>query len=144
MEGFVTLAHLLAYFLVTASVFTENLWQKFLNTWLISSTLIGVYGLFQIAGLAEIHQGGVRVDASFGNATYLAVFLLITFFISLYKFWRTESSSFKYAYGVLGLLQLFVLYHTATRGAILGLFVGLLVTALYIALFEKENKKVRK
>lgn len=144
MEGFVTIAHLFAYFLVLASVFTEKLWQRFLSTWLISSALISVYGLFQIWGLAEIHQGGVRVDASFGNATYLAVFLLITFFISIYKLWRAESSGFKYAYAGLALLQLFVLYHTATRGAILGLFAGLLVTTLYIALFEKENKKVRK
>lgn len=144
MEGFVTLGHLLAFFMVSASVFTEKLWQRFLNSWLVSSALISIYGLFQIWGLAEIHQGGVRVDASFGNATYLAVFLLVSFFIALYKLSRSESRNVRIGLGVLSILQLFILYHTATRGAILGLFVGLFVSALYIAIFGRENKKIRK
>ncbi|HYC82968.1 MAG TPA: hypothetical protein VEB60_00260, partial [Candidatus Paceibacterota bacterium] len=69
MEGYVTLLHLAAYFIVLVSmVKTEKLWNRFLSLLLAVGVVQGAYGLFQIAGLIDIRQGGTRLDGTFGNA----------------------------------------------------------------------------
>jgi O-antigen ligase/tetratricopeptide (TPR) repeat protein len=132
MEGLVSYLHLAAFWLVIASVFkTDRIWRAFLNSSLVVSFIIVVYGFLQLAGLAEIHQSSVRLDATLGNATYLAVYILINIFIALYLLLGTKvSRPLKYLYSVLLVLQLIILYHTATRGAILGLIFGLLVASV--------------
>ena len=77
MEGLVTLIHLLGLFFVTASVLkTEKSWSRFFHTSIFVSVILGIYGLFQLSGAITINQGGVRVDGTLGNATYLAVYKL--------------------------------------------------------------------
>lgn len=144
MEGFVTIIHLWMYFVVITSMFTKELWNKFINTWLVSSVIISVYALFQVMGALEIHQSGTRVDASFGNATYLAVFALFNIFFCFYQYIRTESKNFKILYGILSAVLMFVLYSTATRGAILGFLGGVILMAILIAFTVKDNPRVRK
>jgi O-antigen ligase/tetratricopeptide (TPR) repeat protein len=83
MEGWVTLVHLFAYFVVAGSMLVkEKLWDKFFQTTLGVNLVVIVYSLLQIRGLLTINQGGVRVDATFGNATYLAVYALFHIFIA--------------------------------------------------------------
>lgn len=86
MEGWVTLIHLLAYFIVvTATLTKEKLWDAFLQTALGVNCVVVLYSLLQIGHLLVINQGGVRVDATFGNATYLAIYTVFSIFIaSLY------------------------------------------------------------
>jgi O-antigen ligase/Flp pilus assembly protein TadD len=83
MEGWVTLAHLLVYFLIAGTVLTRDLWDRFLQTWLGVSLVTILYSIVQVAGLIRINQGGVRTDATFGNAAYFAIFAIFTAFISL-------------------------------------------------------------
>ncbi len=131
MEGFVSLLHLGAYFLVMISVMQEKLWRKWWHTSLVASGLMGFVSLFQFLGWVNISQGGARVDGTFGNPIYLAVYMLFHIFIALFflrREWVNKSS--RWIYGGLLLLQLFVLYHTATRGAILGLIGGAIVLGL--------------
>ncbi len=143
MEGFISLLHLGAFFVVISSVFDENMWKKWWNTNAAVSALMIVYCLFQLGGAVEIHQGGVRVDGTFGNAAYLAVYMLINIFISILLLIRTRGRGLRWMYGALTLGQLVILYYTATRGAILGLLGGILLSAL-INLFNKEDKRLKK
>ncbi|MFC1721252.1 O-antigen ligase family protein [Patescibacteria group bacterium] len=148
MEGFVTLLHLGAYFTVLASVLkTEKIWNWLLHTTLGANVIMGLYGFSQLAGNTVINQGGDRLDATFGNATYFAIYALFHIFIALFLFVRRK--------GVIGgwmksfyvgtiLLNLIMLYNTATRGAMLGLIGGAFLMTLIIAVFEKENVKLRK
>jgi len=46
-------------------------------------------------------------------------------------------------YGAIILLQTFVLYHTATRGAMLGLLAGIGLATILVAIFEHEKKIIR-
>ena len=146
MEGLITLVHLFAYFLVAGALLnTKSLWAKFLNTSIGVSVVIGVYGLFQIAGLVTINQGGVRLDGTFGNASYLGIYMLFHIFLTLLMLALSQGSRWvKGAYGIIAILQIVILYHTATRGAILGLVGGMFVTLLLLALFSKNNKGLRK
>jgi len=132
--------------LISSSIlFKEKLWERFFQTSLGVSSIVGVYGILQLAGKLTINQGGVRLDATFGNASYLAVYTLFHIFIAAFLMARKgTSSTARYIYGAIILLNSFILYHTATRGAILGLIGGALLCTLLIAFFEKENKKVRK
>ncbi|HAO64672.1 TPA: hypothetical protein DCQ44_01690 [Candidatus Taylorbacteria bacterium] len=155
MEGWITLAHLLAYFLVITCVLrTWTLWQRYFQASLVVSAIVCIYGFMQLAGTAAIHQSTSRLDASFGNATYLAVYMLFHVFIALillvkrrkepeaYMAWYKDV--YVYVYGVMVIVQSMILFFTATRGSILGLIGGLIMSAILVAITERESKTVRK
>lgn len=201
MEGYITLAHLFAFFLVSASVLArEKIWDWLVKVTLGVSVYISLYGIFQLLGFLTINQGGVRLDGTFGNATYLAIYnVFIIFFCILFssREWNKKISSVamksslggillalflfllfltqttvphvyfaatigililllamaaiflaqKYSiawmYGAIALINLVILYYTATRGAILG-FIGAIVIMAVIGLFAgKELKMLR-
>ena len=88
--------------------------------------------------------GGVRIEATLGNASYLGLYALFHIFISTLLFVRDKRVLARVFYGTAGVLNLIVLYNTATRGAILGLFGGAIIAAALIAIFEKEWGAQRK
>jgi O-antigen ligase/tetratricopeptide (TPR) repeat protein len=146
MEGLVTLVHLLAYFVVVSSVLnTERLWSWFWNTSVVVSIVVGIYGLFQLFGQLQIYQGGVRIDATLGNAIYLALYMLIHFFITAVLLSRWRGAVFvRYLYATAMVFQFAILYFTATRGAMLGILGGVMITAILIAILERDNRRLRK
>lgn len=144
MEGWVTLVHLFGLFVVMSSVMTKDAWKWLLRVSVGVSLIAAGYGALQLAGKLAIHQGGVRLDATFGNATYLAVYLLFHIFFNLILItWEEKKSYWNWAYGFAILAELYILYHTATRGAILGLIGGLFITAVLVLILNRENKLVK-
>jgi len=84
-EGLVTLLHLLAYFVVVGAVLSsEKLWHRFWYTSIGVSMTMVIYGYLQLGGVLRINQGGVRLDATLGNATYFAIYMLFHIFITAY------------------------------------------------------------
>ena len=157
MEGWVTLIHLLGYFLVISTMLnTQKLWNKFFNTSIFVSIVVGFYGVFQLLGVLTINQGGVRLDATFGNATYLAIYMVFNIFLVMMFLFRRLNDRYKdgrkiisfnwpdlfYIFAVL--IQFFILYHTATRGAILGLIGGLIITFILLMIFDEKGGILRK
>lgn len=130
MDGWVTMIHVFLFFLMAGAVLSaEKLWKRWWLTVLAASALVAVYGLWQMFGLAQIHQGGARADASFGNAIYLAVYLMFTVLLALWQ--AIESKGWlRYALLALAALQVVIIFATATRGAILGLFFAAGVVAV--------------
>ena len=145
MEGWITLVHLFGFLVVSTSVLrVEKLWHRFFNVSIFASVLMSFYGLLQLVNVFETHQGS-RLDATLGNSAYLAVYMLIHIFLTLFLFLRSEKDSLiRWFYGGAMVLQTIALYNTATRGALLGIVIGFFITALYVILFEKENKKIKK
>ena len=137
MEGFIGLLHFFLYFLLLGSVFkTDRDWKLFFHTSLAASILVSLYAVGQLSGRFAIHQGGMRVDATLGNATYLAVYLLFHLFLLIWFFLKNEHVWWRAGYAAAFLLELAILYATATRGAILGLLGGLAVLAVLLAFFR--------
>lgn len=130
MDGWITLIHVFLFFLVASSVLSaDKLWKKWWLTVLAASTIVSIHGIIQVFGLVEIHQGGVRVDANFGNAIYLAVYFMMTVLIAVWQ--AVESKGWmRYTFLSLAALQVVLIFFTATRGAILGLFAAGGVIAL--------------
>ena len=146
MEGFVSLIHFLGYFLVIGTVFnTKKLWTWLLNTTVGASIIMGLFGLVQLSGNAVINQGGNRVDGKFGNATYLAIYMMFHIFITAILLARWRGGHFvRIVYVLAIILQGIMLFYTATRGTILGLLGGMLLSAILIVIFEREHKMLRK
>jgi O-antigen ligase/tetratricopeptide (TPR) repeat protein len=146
MEGFVLLAHLLLYYIVASSVFKTALeWRRFFNVSILASIIMSLYGGLQLLGKITINQGGVRLDGTFGNSSYLAIYLVFHIFLCLYILVHIDRKKWhKWFYGLTAVFEIFILYFTATRGAILGLIGGLILTAILLAWKEKENVKLRR
>lgn len=130
MDGWVTMVHVFLFFIVSGAVLSaDKLWRKWWLTFLSASALMCVYALFQLAGAFEIHQGGVRVDGTVGNAAYLAAYLLFATAIAVWQAFESKGW-LRHALFVLAALQAFIVFESATRGAVLGLIAGALVAAL--------------
>ncbi|OHA53447.1 MAG: hypothetical protein A2Z62_00235 [Candidatus Terrybacteria bacterium RIFCSPLOWO2_02_42_20] len=139
MEGLVTYLHLLAYFLVLAGTMkTERIWNRLFHTTLFASAIIAFYGVFQLFGILQTHQGN-RLDATLGNASYLAVYMIFHIFLAMALFYRARDYR-KWIYLFIIILESFVLYHTATRGAILGTIGGLFISWILIAILSSNKK----
>ncbi len=146
MEGFVLIGHLVLFYIVSTSMFnTFSKWVNYFNVVIGTSAMMSIYGLFQVLGKATINQGGVRVDGTFGNSTYLAIYLVFNIFLCLYLLIDSVRPNWqRWAYASVAVLDLIILYFTATRGAILGLIGGLFVSGLIIIFLDKENTKLKK
>ncbi len=152
MDGWVTLAHLFCYFVVTASVLnTEKLWKAFWHTSLAVSALMGVYGLLQLAGIVSLNPGYssvYRIDSTFGNPIYLAAYMLFHIGIAASLLARTRHAdprgarTLSWVYGGVIALDTLVLFLTGTRGTMLGLFVGSVLALILVACTVKEARKV--
>lgn len=145
MEGLVALLHMCGYFLVVGSVLnTAKLWDRYLKTILGVGVIIILFVFGQLAGFFNINQGAFRVDATFGNSIYLAVHMLFLVFIAVYYHFRTKefmTRTSRFMYLVLAGAYLFVLYKTATRGALIGLFFGIITTGLLLVYHESGKIK---
>jgi len=150
MEGWITLLHLGAYFTVLVSMLKrERNWKWLWNTSIAVSVLLAIYGVMQLAGFFTINQGGVRVDATFGNATYLAVYMLFHVFMTLYALVKWKPTRWvQVGYALALVLQVLMIFYAATRGTTLGLLGGLFLSGLIFALFSKrggaESKLLRR
>lgn len=154
MDGWVTLAHLLLYFVVALSVLnTEKLWRALWSVSLGVSVLMGVYGLLQLAGIVSLNPGFssvTRIDATFGNPIYLAVYMLFHIGIAAMLWSRVSEErpkqrmSHALLYGSVIALDTFVLFMTGTRGTMLGLMGGFALFLLVISFSSEVSAKARK
>ena len=154
MDGWITLIHLLMYMIVFGSVMkTEQNWKWFFRSSLIASTVMIGYVLKE-----WLMDGSLRVSVQLGNPIYVAVYYLFNFFFalillnkdvieksvdtpkpvkSIFTNWLT------YVYLASAFISAFGIWRTSTRGVILGLLGGLVVTSIAIAIFEKKNKLIK-
>lgn len=153
MDGWVTLAHLALYTIVAAAVMrAEMWWRRLFQLNLFISVFLTIDGLFQILGKASLGEGGTsglmaRIDATFGNPIYLAVYMLFNIFIAAYL-WMQEwnergahkRTGISYLYGTVIVLDTIALFFTGTRGTMLGLIGGGVLALLIYAVFNGSRK----
>ena len=152
MEGWIVIIHLWAFYITTSSLFGSGdegrkMWHRWFNVSLLVALIVAGYGLFQLFGWAETHQG-TRVDASLGNAAYMAVYMLMNAGIAAYMFFAARArrivkkvSLSQWAYGILFVLFSVIVVETATRGTTLGLVGGIILTCLIYSIFGRGEPK---
>jgi len=144
MEGWVTIAHLFALFVALGSILREK------KDWLIlfnASIIASLFMLFSAIGQVIEEGFNTRVATTLGNSTFLGVYMLFNAFLSLFFLLRNKISFrgwYSWVYGIIFVLQSAVVFQTGTRGSMLGLLGGVVLIAVLIALFNKENKIFRK
>ena len=103
MEGWITIIHLWALFIVSSSIFApltagkpvpknkeiaapdhNIMWRRWLMTSTAVAAVIAIIALLQLDGILEVHQSATRVDATLGNAAYMAVYMLLSAGIATY------------------------------------------------------------
>jgi len=154
MDGWITLIHLLMYlFVFGAMMKTEKIWTWFFRTSIFLSVIMFVYTIIEWKT-----TGVARVSTTLGNPIYVAIYFLFNFFFTLILFYKDilkkhldKTNPLKsicknwltYVYAIIALMSIYGIWRTGTRGVLLGLLGGIVVTLLFISIFEKKNKFFR-
>jgi O-antigen ligase/tetratricopeptide (TPR) repeat protein len=151
MEGFVGFFHFYLYFLLLVSTFrTERDWTLFFAVAIGTSAAVSLIAVMQKIGVElPLPDGGIRVHSTIGNASYLASYtLLSTWLIGLLVARYRMGWGYVLALVCILLLNVATIYFTATRSALLGLFVGVGLVLVCVALFapiaEEKRALVRR
>ena len=155
MDGWITLIHLLMYLVVFGTVIKgEKIWLWFFR----SSVLLSVV-MFALTISEWLKTGTDRVSTTLGNPIYVAVYFLFNFFFALILLYKDvlikhheKHNPLKgickewltYVYSLIVIMCAYGIWRTGTRGVLLGLIGGIIVTLIIIATFEKKNKFFRK
>lgn len=135
MEGWVLFIHLLGFLFASSAVLrVEKKWRAWFLTSLAVSLVISGYALFQLGGALAIHQGSTRIDATFGNSAYMAIYLLFSVFVALWLALTERTKLLKWSLIALAVLEAVLIFFTETRGTIIGLVLGLALAACLTAL----------
>lgn len=162
MEGFVGLAHVFLYFFVlSAMLHTLKEWQTMFKAFIFADVFVLLYAFLQLMGASgyvfstllpknfvgwlgekfPVHMSATRLDATIGNSEYFAVFCLMSAAIATILW--IQSSNIKKArfYPILIALNLIGLFYSGTRGTMIGLVFGTLLTLSIIAWKEKGSAR---
>lgn len=150
MFGLWVLAHIFVfYFIVTTTITAEREWVWIFRAWSLAAVIVALVPFFQSQNIF----GTARVESTFNNATFLATYLLLSFFVTLWLALSEEKFSFR---GVLAGIAAFIIFITmtltGTRGAMIAWLLGLFLAMLFFIGFSPRavstlsltNKGLRK
>ncbi len=163
MMGLFSILHFFALFFVGINIFeTKNELKLLLNSFVVVSVIMCVYGILQKFGFTTIKPNIDRIVATVGNSGIFAGYLVFGLFFSIYaniREWESESTRMKNAnqrdlksgatriglrvfYGLSVFLHLAAIFLTGTRGAYLGVICGLAVV-MSVIIVKLKNKKLK-
>ncbi|WKZ29172.1 MAG: O-antigen ligase family protein [Patescibacteria group bacterium] len=123
--------HLLAFFLMAGATWRKVMVQPVIAA-TISAIILSLHGLLQVmfppAGALD-----VRGSATLGNASYLGQYLVPHLFLAgwlVARYWKTP---LRWAWGAAGLVIMFGIFATKSKGALLGVVIGALAASLIAA-----------
>ena len=131
--------HLAAWFVVAAGIFQDRKqWESFFKTSLLVSAVVSAYGILQVIRVLPVEQG--RIAGMFGNPIYLAYYMYFNIFLGVFFLVKIKKLNWQsIGYATLSAAQIFVLFQTATRGAILGFLFGVVITAFWLIMTGKQR-----
>lgn len=139
MEGYITILHLVLYFVIVKSVLRSRRdWTIFFNLFIAVSGLVSVYALIMPLEAPNSSQFamiyGTRIYGTIGNPPFLASYLLVSCFFGVLLVLNTERLYLKLGYLLLIVINAIAIYFSASRGAILAGFIGITIFGLYYIL----------
>ncbi|NQU77403.1 O-antigen ligase family protein [Candidatus Falkowbacteria bacterium] len=145
MEGFLTLIHFGILFVIMSGVLrTKEAWKRLLRVVVLGGFIVAVIGLLQKLDVGFVIGAGIaKVNSTLGNSTYVASYLGSNVFLLIYLFFKDKKLYWRIPYVLAGLLNLLVIFFTASRGGVVGLIGGLL-GLLFLILFFAPRGVLRK
>lgn len=143
MEGVLLIIYLTLYlFLLLQFVKAKKDWYDYLRVVAIAGFLVSIYGIVQKFNLLPLFDAGTnRVTSTIGNAAFLAGYMLLAGGISYYWFKIEENKYWKLFAMAAFLLDYYILFLTATRGAILGVVFGVIVYLVLNAIYKTGSSR---
>ncbi len=144
MGGVYYLAHLTLLYFYVVLLGQQN--PKFVRWFL--QTIVGMASLFSLYGVMVWVTGNhfilndpsyPRISATFGNPIFLGSFLILPMFLTMMFALQAEKRAWAAWYWVLAALQLWGIFLSATRGALVGLVAGLFCSAVLYLIFAKNR-----
>ena len=162
MEGFVGHIHLFAYFIILSAMLpTLKDWQKMFKVFIAADILVLISAYGQLLGakgyifsatfpkIAEwfsakfpIHMSENRLDATIGNSAYFAIFCLMSACIAGLLWSQSHEPKRAKFYPLVIVLNLIALFYSGTRGTMIGLLVGVVITLALIAWHERGKARM--
>jgi len=131
------------YFLIITVFRKREEWLWLFRVALIPALWIAFYGFGQALGL-DLKYGREqgRIEGTLGNAAYVGAYMAIHIGIALYVVLRDKFLTLRIGAGISAIAFLVALGLAATRGAAVGLILGVLVALIFFILFadKKHNK----
>lgn len=149
-EGGLQIIQLLIFFSLLILTFKDQeSWRKMFIVSIGSAVLVILYGVAAAAGIGDFVGSGLcsRFAGALGNPAYLGTFLIFSIFYALYlgiqnlQTFKLLNFETLLWFGLAFIFAIFLLL-SQTRGAVLGLGVGILAFLGYL-LFTLPNKKHR-
>ena len=140
-----TFSYIFIFLMVLTHLRRREQVDRFINTVVLTSLPIAIYGILQHYQRDPLPWGGdvtTRVASNMGNAIFVAAYLLMAFFLTLERLIRSfallmdeEKGSLAHAvqtgaYMAVLVAQLLTIFFTQSRGPWLGLLAGLYVFVL--------------
>ncbi|MBI4053852.1 MAG: O-antigen ligase family protein [Candidatus Doudnabacteria bacterium] len=144
-EGLILWLHLLAFLVMLPAVVKEEKhWLGLFDVSLAVGWLLSFFAVGQaLEAKSVLLTSGARVEATFGNAAFLAAYMIFHIAIAAFLFLKRNGRFYKSYYVLSAAVFTFVVYATATRGSLLGLAAGLVVTGvLTLWVSQKRNIKL--
>lgn len=123
MLSVVNMAHFVVLYLIVKSVFvSQRDWLWPLRTVVGASVLVSLYGVGQKLGIGWFYHAGIdRIDATIGNAAFVAGYLIFAVFFALMLLVKDSHPVFRALAACSIALNATIIYFTGTRGAAVGL-----------------------
>ncbi len=137
VTGLLMWLHLLAFFVVTSSVFIKKDWYKIFGVSIFVTVLVGLAGLAARAGW-DIFSSLSRDGSTLGNSSFLATYLLFNAFLAFYLF---SQKKFKiYSIIAFSIIVLALFLSTGRASTISFLGGAFLLSLLWLA-FTRQGKQ---
>lgn len=136
--GFLTVAHLLAFFFILSGVVRgREAWRRLFAVSVSASALSALYGVWQFFFTPEIG----RIYSTIGNPAALSSYVLLNAVIAAWLAFESVSLKEKIFFGGIALLDISVTVMTGTRATALALIAALGVFLVGYLLFRKKESR---
>lgn len=141
MGGLLTWFHLLAFFLVTSSVFNKKDWLRIFEISTMVAVLISVLNFLTVKGVGPLVAKGfeARGGATLGNSSFLGSYLIFNVFLALYLFLNSKKETKIFFGGAFVFIAVALLLSTA-RAAALSFVAGLVLFFLLKLIFLEKGR----
>lgn len=144
MGGLLTWFHLLAFFLVTSSVFAKKDWLRVFEISIMVAVLISALNFMTAKGVGPLVAKGfeARGGATLGNSSFLGSYLIFNVFLALYLFLNNKKETRIFFGAAFVFIAVALLLSTARAAAFS--FIAGIILLFYLKLIFLEKGKLKK
>lgn len=142
-EGFLTISHIIIFFFLLSQAFqNKRQWLNYFSASIIVSFFVGLYALgqefTQISWIVGAGEG--RLSSTLGNAAYLGAYSLGHLWLCAIILFENKKIYWRILFGIFSLFELYILWQSETRGALLGLLFTLVLILILLPFFSQKKK----